>query len=120
MIGAADIQKIGYVLVNACRQTNADRMKLSLTGVTDKEESIGDWDVIVEKKGIRKWLVWSNEHRAYWGPGHSGYVEKRSEAGRYTYEEAVKIVYGANRYRKDEDFPFEAMILDEEPDNDEE
>lgn len=37
------------------------------------------------------WLVWSNEHRAWWGPNHAHYYWDITEAGRYTLEEAMKI-----------------------------
>ena len=30
------------------------------------------------------YLVWSNEHNAWWGPGETGYVRRVAEAGRYT------------------------------------
>lgn len=41
-------------------------------------------------------LIWSNEHRAWWGPAHRGYTSLADRAGRYTREEAVKICNGAN------------------------
>jgi hypothetical protein len=56
----------------------------------------------------KEWLVWSIEHQAWWGPNWAGYVEKRSEAGRYTYSEAKDIVATANMYLKN--VPNEAMI----------
>jgi len=37
------------------------------------------------------YLVWSNEHRRWWGPGQRGYVERVSEAGRYTRASALLI-----------------------------
>jgi hypothetical protein len=37
------------------------------------------------------WLVWSNEHRAWWGPNRSQYYWDITAAGRYTIEEALKI-----------------------------
>ena len=36
------------------------------------------------------YLVWSNEHHAYWGPNKSGYTTSWLEAGRYTREEAAE------------------------------
>ena len=36
------------------------------------------------------WLVWSNEHRAWWGPNNSGYDTDIASAGRYTLEDAQK------------------------------
>ena len=37
------------------------------------------------------YLIWSNEHRAWWGPGRAGYVKRVAEAGRYSREEALDI-----------------------------
>ncbi len=37
------------------------------------------------------WLVWSNEHEAWWRPNSSGYTVHVDNAGRYTHEEAMKI-----------------------------
>ncbi len=42
------------------------------------------------------WLIWSIEHNAWWGPDWKGYVVKRKEAGRYSYDEALEIVESAN------------------------
>lgn len=56
------------------------------------------------------WYIWSNEHKAWWKSGHGGYTQDKDEAGRYTFEQACNIVRGANQYRKDDEFPYEAMI----------
>lgn len=37
------------------------------------------------------WLVWSNEHRAWWGPNGRNYYWGIESAGRYTLAEAQKI-----------------------------
>lgn len=39
----------------------------------------------------REWLIWSNEHGAWWGPQRSGYTTEVNHAGRYTFEEADEI-----------------------------
>lgn len=39
-----------------------------------------------------QWLIWSNEHRAWWKPMKCGYTRDVQEAGRYSYEEARRIV----------------------------
>ena len=44
------------------------------------------------------WIVWSEEHGAFWGPGRSGYVTSLVRAGRYTEAEARLIEVNANRY----------------------
>ena len=40
-------------------------------------------------KESKVWLVWSNEHQAWWGPNRSGYFIDINSAGRYTLAEAV-------------------------------
>ena len=57
-----------------------------------------------------EWIIWSIEHGGYWAPNHRGYVKLKSEAGRYSYREALKIVRGANAHRGDNQAPYEAMI----------
>jgi hypothetical protein len=37
------------------------------------------------------YLIWSNEHRRWWGPGERGYVGRVSEAGRYKRDHALAI-----------------------------
>lgn len=65
-------------------------------------------------KKFDKWLIWSNEHNAWWAPNHRGYVLDAKDAGRYTYEQAVKIVEDANIALKNEwsQCPTEAMVPD--------
>lgn len=41
--------------------------------------------------GSPKYLVWSNEHRAWWGPEHRGYTRIIANAGRYSRKEAMTI-----------------------------
>ncbi len=42
------------------------------------------------------WIVWSNEHRAFWAPNRRGYTPRIEKAGRYTKVEAEAICNGAN------------------------
>lgn len=37
------------------------------------------------------WLIWSNEHNAWWGPGHCGYPDDIAAAGGYTLAQAIEI-----------------------------
>lgn len=37
------------------------------------------------------YLIWSNEHYAWWGPGERGYVKAVAEAGKYSRERAIEI-----------------------------
>lgn len=56
----------------------------------------------------REWIIWSIEHNAWWKPRRNGYVIERVNAGRYTYDEAVKIVESGNINKNNT--PNEAMI----------
>jgi hypothetical protein len=58
-----------------------------------------------------KWLIWSNEHTAWWRANHLGYCYSRAEAGRYTFEEACDVVKNANYALSNS--PNEAMVADE-------
>ena len=58
-----------------------------------------------------KWLIWSLEHDSWWKPNHQGYTLKKEEAGRYSFEEALKIAISANHYRGNNP-PLEAMLPD--------
>ena len=56
-----------------------------------------------------KWLIWSIEHGAWWGPNQTGYYKLKDNAGRYSKEDAVEIVMTANKWAGDKT-PNEAMI----------
>jgi hypothetical protein len=53
------------------------------------------------------WLIWSNEHQAWWGPGNRGYTVYKSKAGRYTIAEANLFTY-------DQTQPTETLYFEEE------
>lgn len=36
-------------------------------------------------------MIWSNEHRAWWGPNNIGYTTNLSKAGVYSAEAAMRI-----------------------------
>lgn len=38
-----------------------------------------------------EYLVWSNEHKAWWRPNNAGYTKSSKAAGRYTRAEALDI-----------------------------
>jgi hypothetical protein len=44
------------------------------------------------------YLVWSNEHRAWWRPNAQGYTVHHEAAGRYTREEALQHSRGRDQY----------------------
>lgn len=41
------------------------------------------------------YLIWSNEHCRWWGPGRNGYVRRVADAGRYGESEALEICTNA-------------------------
>lgn len=41
------------------------------------------------------WLVWSNEHNAFWRPNRCGYTRLIDQAGRYSKAEAEAICHAA-------------------------
>lgn len=43
-------------------------------------------------------LIWSNEHRAWWRPGRCGYCTSLASAGLYTRDDAMEIVTAATLY----------------------
>jgi hypothetical protein len=43
-----------------------------------------------------KYLIWSEEHGAWWRPGSAGYTHFMTEAGRYIKAHAELIVADAN------------------------
>ena len=43
-----------------------------------------------------KYLIWSEEHGAWWNPNSAGYTMTMKRAGRYTRSEAHKIADSAN------------------------
>ncbi len=49
----------------------------------------------------RHWVIWSNEHIAFWKPNHGGYCYKVENAGRYSFEKAREICKSGN-YPSDE------------------
>ena len=39
-----------------------------------------------------KYLIWSNQHAQWWAPNKRGYTSTIEAAGRYSYEQATRIV----------------------------
>lgn len=63
---------------------------------------------------MSNYLVWSNEHSAWWGPNNAGYYSKIEAAGRYTREEALGICIGARGGRRFNENPSEVPVLCED------
>lgn len=57
-------------------------LKAIATALALPREVAGDQD---------RYLVWSNEHQAWWGPEHRGYTRHIDRAGRYDRAEALSI-----------------------------
>lgn len=57
-----------------------------------------------------KYLIWSNEHLAYWKPASGGYTHYRWEAGEYSEREAIAICHQANKFQKEFEPPNETML----------
>jgi hypothetical protein len=57
-----------------------------------------------------EWLVWSNEHQAWWRPCRSGYTTLTHEAGWYSEREADEIVTNANRWLNEGAWPKEVKV----------
>jgi hypothetical protein len=64
-----------------------------------------------EMSDIVEYVVWSNEHSAWWGANRAGYYTHLSSAGRYTRDEAVAICWGARGGREFNRNPSEVPIL---------
>lgn len=49
-----------------------------------------------EQPPMQAWVIWSEEHAAWWGPGKWGYTKSLASAGRYSQAEAQAICTQAN------------------------
>lgn len=59
------------------------------------------------------YLVWSNQHRAWWRPYSAGYTTHVHAAGRYSREEAMSISSTSrDGWRRPEDVPEELAIAE--------
>lgn len=60
---------------------------------------------------VSDYVIWSNEHRAWWGPEHRGYYTHLSAAGRYSRDEALRICVNARGGRRFNENPSEVPLL---------
>jgi hypothetical protein len=49
-----------------------------------------------DRKPAPQYLIWSNEHRAWWRPKSCGYTIHVDAAGRYAHDEALEICRSAH------------------------
>lgn len=61
------------------------------------------------------WLVWSNEHQAWWRAGDHGYTIKVHEAGRYTLEDAIERCQNVDEMGRPEEVVVPAPDLVRDP-----
>ncbi|TIN21516.1 MAG: hypothetical protein E5Y59_01795 [Mesorhizobium sp.] len=66
------------------------------------------------RQDVGYYLVWSNEHKAWWGPDNAGYSTTLEAAGRYTRDGAMGICIGARGGRRFNDNPSEVPVLYED------
>lgn len=59
-----------------------------------------------------RYLVWSNEHRAWWAPEERGYTRSVDRAGRYSRERAISIAGVRGGGWPTEGNPYEIAILE--------
>lgn len=85
---------------------------LDLDKQSDRDFAMRDMQPSGATSRPDKWLIWSNEHRAWWGPDSSGYRGIISHAGRYSFEEASAICKDGGRQRawSESKGPFEVMV----------
>lgn len=61
-----------------------------------------------------QYLIWSNEHNAWWHPDSRGYTVSIESAGRYSLEAAISVCNGANYgWDDDQKIPKELPIAEE-------
>lgn len=61
------------------------------------------------EKPQKVWLIWNFERGMWWKAGQHGYTPRLKEAGTYTFEEALRLVEGANKFCH-KDKPEEALL----------
>lgn len=61
-----------------------------------------------------KYLIWSNEHRAWWGPNNAGYTTSLQRAGRYSRNDAIRTCAFARDGWSAGDIPSEIPVLEED------
>lgn len=68
-----------------------DQVRHAIARATPIDRLRAERDAQLNNPLISRWLIWSNEHSAWWGPLCCGYPDNIAAAGRYTIEQAVDI-----------------------------
>jgi hypothetical protein len=58
------------------------------------------------------YLIWSNEHRAWWRSNRCGYTVSLSHAGRYSREQAIDTCSRARDGWSGDEIPSEVPVLE--------
>jgi hypothetical protein len=61
---------------------------------------------------MKPYVIWSEEHGAWWGPGKGGYTRSLLKAGRYSEALARGIVRNANQWCQNRSGFHEIAIID--------
>ncbi|TYB69690.1 hypothetical protein FXF51_05885 [Nonomuraea sp. PA05] len=72
----------------------------------------------INEPPVKVWLVWSNEHDAWWGPARRGYTHDVWAAGRYAETDAAVICRRAAYGWREGALPPEVMVSAPENDQD--
>lgn len=99
------------VEIVASNVSGTDRARFKIHDCRSELQRLNDSiDTSTEQDQEQRFLVWSNEHGAWWRSKRNGYTKIRSDAGRYTLLEACKILEAANRHVADDVHPNETMV----------
>jgi hypothetical protein len=60
------------------------------------------------------YLIWSNEHRAWWGPNNAGYTVDINRAGRYSRDAAIDTCAKARDGFTAHDVPTEIPVREDD------
>jgi hypothetical protein len=60
-----------------------------------------------------QFLIWSEEHAAWWRGGSAGYTRSIFDAGHYSFKEAMEITSDANKTGQTNEVALFAIVLTE-------
>ena len=70
-----------------------DAIRAYEAGEAEALAAVDAQPTISEQECSYLWLIWSDHHKAWWGPNSSGYRNHVADAGRYTQAEAAKELH---------------------------